>query len=188
VSWKFVDAYVESTTNVSGYWRNLPKSEQDAIAHPFWDVGRLTLEYWLTPRLEGDSIHRWPGTEVVETLRAPQNEVLRLGLPRRPGARPIPRGNARPDPPGRWLPGARRVVWDQLTGLYITGFSAVRDFGPCFGFIKGCPAAATLVVRNLLSRKTEPSPRESGADASARGPRHPLTGFRCLARRGEGRA
>jgi FAD-dependent urate hydroxylase len=39
-----------------------------------------------------------------------------------------------------------------LTGLYITGFSAVRDFGPFFGFVKGCPAAATLVVRDLLSR------------------------------------
>ena len=39
-----------------------------------------------------------------------------------------------------------------LTGLYVTGFSASRDFGPFFGFVKGAPAAATLVVRDLLSR------------------------------------
>jgi hypothetical protein len=39
-----------------------------------------------------------------------------------------------------------------LEGLYITGFSATQDFGPFFGFIKGSPAAATLVVRDLLSR------------------------------------
>ena len=39
-----------------------------------------------------------------------------------------------------------------LHGLYITGFSATQDFGPFFGFVKGSPAAATLIVRDLLSR------------------------------------
>jgi hypothetical protein len=39
-----------------------------------------------------------------------------------------------------------------LDGLYITGFSATRDFGPFFGFVKGSPAAATLIVRDLLAR------------------------------------
>jgi FAD-dependent urate hydroxylase len=70
VSWKFVDDHVERTVGVPGYWRNLPKNEQDAIAKRFWEVGRLTLEYWLTPRLEWAGINRWPGTEVVEVLSA----------------------------------------------------------------------------------------------------------------------
>ncbi len=39
-----------------------------------------------------------------------------------------------------------------LSGLYVTGFSATRDFGPFFGFVKGAPAAAALVVRALLRR------------------------------------
>lgn len=39
-----------------------------------------------------------------------------------------------------------------LNGLYITGFSATRDFGPFFGFVKGSPASATLILRDLLSR------------------------------------
>jgi hypothetical protein len=39
-----------------------------------------------------------------------------------------------------------------VPGLYVTGFSATRDFGPFFGFVKGSPAAATLIVRDLLSR------------------------------------
>jgi hypothetical protein len=39
-----------------------------------------------------------------------------------------------------------------IPGLYITGFSATRDFGPFFGFVKGSPAAATLIVRDLESR------------------------------------
>lgn len=39
-----------------------------------------------------------------------------------------------------------------IANLYITGFSATRDFGPFFGFVKGSPAAATLIVRDILSR------------------------------------
>ena len=38
-----------------------------------------------------------------------------------------------------------------IPGLYITGFSATRDFGPFFGFVKASPAAATLLVRELTT-------------------------------------
>jgi FAD-dependent urate hydroxylase len=75
VSRKFVDAHVEQTLAVRGYWRNLPKSEQDAVARRFWEVGRLTLEYWLTPKLAWDGIHRWPGTEVVEVTPVGDDEL-----------------------------------------------------------------------------------------------------------------
>ena len=33
-------------------------------------------------------------------------------------------------------------------GLYLPGFTATADFGPFFGFVRGAPAAATLVARN----------------------------------------
>ena len=168
VSWEFVDAHVESTTKLRGYWRNLPRSEQDAISRRFWEVGRLTLEYWLTPRLEGDSIHRWPGTEVVATLPAPENEIrvelsnserltvdhlvfasgYRADLTRVPYIAGLADQIEQVD----GFPVLDESFGTSLTGLYITGFSAVRDFGPFFGFVKGCPAAATLVVRSLLSR------------------------------------
>ena len=36
-----------------------------------------------------------------------------------------------------------------LPGLFITGFPATRDFGPFFGFVRGCPAAATLTTAGL---------------------------------------
>ena len=110
VSWKFVDEHVENTIKVPGYWRNLPKAQQKAIAARFWEVGRLTLEHWLTPRLDWEGIHRWPGTEIIDAtptggggaaerpvieLRAPDGRQgrLRLGLPRRPA-------NASPTWPG----------------------------------------------------------------------------------------
>jgi hypothetical protein len=39
-----------------------------------------------------------------------------------------------------------------VPGLYTAGFLATRSFGPFFGFVRGAPAAATLIVRGLLER------------------------------------
>ena len=37
-----------------------------------------------------------------------------------------------------------------LSGLYVVGFSATRDFGPFYGFTKGCPSAARIAVADML--------------------------------------
>ena len=169
VSWKFVDAHVEQTLCVPGYWRKLPKTEQEAIGRRFWEVGRLTLEQWLTPRLEWEGISRWPGTEVVEVSHRgaeAELEVLLSNSTRLVVDRVVFASGYRVDLAK--VPHIARVlnqvkvtdgfpVLDEafqttLGGLYITGFSATRDFGPFFGFVKASPASATLIVRDLLSR------------------------------------
>ena len=169
VSWKFVDAHVEQTLAVRGYWRNLPKSGQDAVARRFWEVGRLTLEYWLTPRLAWDGIHRWPGTEVVEVTPAGDDE-LRVLLSNGTGLAvdrvvfgsgyraeltkvPYLAGVLKHVKVSNGFPVLDEAFQTSLDGLYVTGFSATQDFGPFFGFVKGSPAAATLIVRDLLSRR-----------------------------------
>ena len=38
-----------------------------------------------------------------------------------------------------------------LPGLFVTGFSATRDFGPFYGFTKGCPSAARIAVKEMLA-------------------------------------
>lgn len=169
VSWKFVDAHVEQTLAVRGYWRNLPKSGQDAVARRFWEVGRLTLEYWLTPRLAWDGIHRWPGTEVVEVTPVGDDEVrvllsngTRLAVDRvvfgsgyRAELTKVPylAGVLKHVKVSNGFPVLDEAFQTSLDGLYVTGFSATQDFGPFFGFVKGSPAAATLIVRDLLSRR-----------------------------------
>ena len=169
VSWKFVDAHVEQTLAVRGYWRNLPTSGQDAIARRFWEVGRLTLEYWLTPRLAWDGIRRWPGTEVVEVTPAGDDE-LRVLLSNGTGLAvdrvvfgsgyraeltkvPYLAGVLKHVKVSNGFPVLDEAFQTSLDGLYVTGFSATQDFGPFFGFVKGSPAAATLIVRDLLSRR-----------------------------------
>ena len=169
VSWKFVDAHVEQTLAVRGYWRNLPKSGQDAVARRFWEVGRLTLEYWLTPRLAWDGIHRWPGTEVVEVTPVGDDELRVLlsngtglavdrvvfGSGYRADLTKVPylAGVLKHVKVSNGFPVLDEAFQTSLDGLYVTGFSATQDFGPFFGFVKGSPAAATLIVRDLLSRR-----------------------------------
>src|SRR5262249_58884285 len=41
VSWRFIDPHVERTTTVPGYWRRLPRSEQDAIDRRVLEDRRL---------------------------------------------------------------------------------------------------------------------------------------------------
>jgi hypothetical protein len=169
VSWRFVDPHVERTLAVPGYWRKLPKPEQDAINRRFWEVGRLTLEYWLTPRLDSDRIHRWPGEEVIEAAWRRDDEPVRVTLS---GATrldvdyvvfacgyradltavPYLRGVVDEVELADGYPALDEAFQTTLDGLYVTGYSATRDFGPFFGFVKGVPAAATLIVRNVVAR------------------------------------
>jgi FAD-dependent urate hydroxylase len=168
VSWTFVDAYMETTMRVPGWWRSLPKAEQDAITRRFWEVGRLTLEYWLTPRLASPAIHRWPGAEVVRAEPTPSGDLTarlssgddlrvdqvifacgyRADLARVPYLAGVLDRVGVAD----GFPVLDEAFGASLPGLYLPGFAATRDFGPFFGFVKGTAAAATLIVDDLLAR------------------------------------
>jgi cation diffusion facilitator CzcD-associated flavoprotein CzcO len=168
VSWSFADVHVERTVAVRGYWRNLPPGEKEAIARRFWEVGRLTLEYWLTPRLDAGPVSLRPGVEVTGVaengdgaLRVTLSDSTRLAvdavvlacgyradLARVPYLSGVLDGVALLD----GFPVLDDHFQTTIPGLYITGFSATRDFGPFFGFVRGAPAAATLIVRDLLAR------------------------------------
>jgi FAD-dependent urate hydroxylase len=168
VSWRFVDPHVEQTLRVRGYWRNLPRSEQEAIASRFWEVGRLTLEHWLTPRLRWQGLHRWPGTELAKAapsgdgrVRVQLSDATQLDADRVVFATgyladltkiPYLAGVLGQVQVSNGFPVLDEAFQTSLPGLYITGFSATQDFGPFFGFVKGSAAAANLVVADLLAR------------------------------------
>jgi cation diffusion facilitator CzcD-associated flavoprotein CzcO len=169
VSWKFVDPYLETTMRVRGWWRSLPKAEQDAITRRFWEVGRLTLEHWLTPRLTSQAVHRWPGTEVVQAEPTGPDGELRVRLSngqdlwvdqvifasgyRADLARvPYLAGVLDQIKVTDGFPMLDEAFGTSLSRLYLPGFTATRDFGPFFGFVKGSPTAAALIVSDLLAQ------------------------------------
>ena len=166
VSWAFVDDYVEQTLAYRGWWRGLDPAEQAAIGQRFWQVGRLTLEHWLVPRLTPGVVHRHPRSEVVEVTVAGDGGVrlvlgdgtpldadhvvfafgYRADLTRVPYlAGVIDRVSVTDG-----FPNLSEGFETSLEGLYVTGFSATRDFGPFYGFTKGCPSAARIVVEEML--------------------------------------
>jgi FAD-dependent urate hydroxylase len=167
VSWKFVDPHIDSTLAVPGWWRSLPRGQRDAIDRQFWEVGRLTLEWWLTPRLAGDRFHLWPECAVTGTASTGGGiEVSLSGGQRLEVDRIVFATGYKADlarvPYLSEVIGAVELsdgfpVLDEgfqstVEGLYFPGFASTRDFGPFFGFTRGCPAAATLIVEHLRRR------------------------------------
>jgi cation diffusion facilitator CzcD-associated flavoprotein CzcO len=165
VSWKFADAYLDQTLTTPGWWRNLDDDRRRAIEREFWEAGRLTLEWWLTPRLAGDRFHRWPRNSVVSVRADPEGPIQvslashdTLTVDRIILATGYKADLLRVDYLTGVMPEIRtedgfpvldEAFQSSVEGLYFPGFSATRDFGPFFGFTKGCPAAATLIVEDL---------------------------------------
>jgi cation diffusion facilitator CzcD-associated flavoprotein CzcO len=164
VSWKFVDDYMDATVKVPGWWRTLPTAEQNRISQKFWEVGRLTLEWWLAPRLADNRIHRWPNTRVVETtVEGDGIEVTLSGGDRLHVDQVIFATGYKADLPN--VPYLKSLISEidlldgfpilddtlqsSIAGLYFPGFTATRDFGPFFGFTKACPAAAAIILTAL---------------------------------------
>ena len=166
--WTFVDELMDNTIGVPGWFRGLPATERDAIAQRFWAEGRLKLEPWLTARLPEGVVHRRPRTEVTGCRELPSGEleaelsngerltidhvVLATGykpnLASVPYLRPLLDRIATTD----GFPALDEHFQTSVPGLFMPGFVATRDFGPFFGFVRGCPAAATLIVAGLRQR------------------------------------
>ncbi len=165
VSWKFVDPLVEQTLAERGWWRNLPPVRQQEIALQFWQVGRLTLEWWLVPRLDPHVVTSRPGTEVVGVIAADREVTLALSDGERltvdhvlfaSGYRadlasvPYLAGVLDAVSVTDGFPDLSPGFETTLPGLSVTGFASTRDFGPFYGFTKGCPSSARLAVTEML--------------------------------------
>jgi thioredoxin reductase len=164
VSWAFVDPYLEQTLAHRGWWRSLAPEQQQGIALEFWQVGRLTLEHWLVPRLRPEVVHSHPRTEVVQVaagdavrLTLSDGDVLEVdhvicasGYRADLAAVPYLAGVLDAVDVTDGFPDLSPGFETTLPGLFVTGFAATRDFGPFYGFTKGCPSAARIAVDEML--------------------------------------
>ena len=141
---------------------------QQEIALEFWKVGRLTLEHWLVPRLRRDVVTSHPGCARSRRVQADDaGDGLDPDRTTSSGSTPTtwssPRATAPTSARVPYLSGIidRVEVTDgfpdlspgfetSLAGLFVTGFASTRDFGPFYGFTKGCPSSAALSVAEML--------------------------------------
>jgi cation diffusion facilitator CzcD-associated flavoprotein CzcO len=165
--WSFVDAYIADTLRTPGWWRSLPPAERERINRRFWEVGRLTLEPWITPRLD-TRVHLWPHTEVTGAEDDGQAARMTLSSGERLDVDFVVfatgyRADLATVPYLAELIGDGVLVQDgypvldesfgsSAVGLYVAGFPTTRDFGPFFGFVRGAVPTAALIVEDLLAR------------------------------------
>jgi cation diffusion facilitator CzcD-associated flavoprotein CzcO len=168
--WSFLDGMIERTLDSRGWFRNLPTQERDAISKRFWSEGRLKLEPWLADRIKRQNITDWALTHVVEYRQAPSGEIVavlsneqqlvvdhvvlatgyRVTVPAVPYlARSHLAGDLHTVD---GCPVLDEDFQSSVTGLFFTGFIAARDFGPFLGFVRGCPAAARIIVTKVKAR------------------------------------
>ena len=164
VSWAFCNEYVDQTLAHRGWWRTLPAQEQQAVAMKFWEVGRLTLEPWLPPRLRPDVVTSHPGCWVVSVsgddeleLTLSDGEALAVdfvvfasGYKADLAAVPYLAGVLDQVAVSDGFPDLSEGFETTLPGLSVIGFASTRDFGPFYGFTKGCPSAARIAVAEML--------------------------------------
>jgi cation diffusion facilitator CzcD-associated flavoprotein CzcO len=165
VSWAFVDRYVDQTLARRGWWRGLPAAEQQAIAAQFWRVGRLTLEPWLVPRLDPAVVTSHPECAVVEvsdgdggvrlqlsdrTVLEADHVVFASGYKADLARVPYLSGVLDRVSTTDGFPELSEGFETSLSGLFMVGFASTRDFGPFYGFTKGCPSAARIAVAEMM--------------------------------------
>jgi thioredoxin reductase len=165
VSWAFVNPYVDLTLAHRGWWRGLSITEQQGIAGEFWRAGRLTLEPWLVPRLDADVVTSHPDSAVVAVAGHERDVTLTLSDLTTVTADLVVFASGYKADIARvpYLEGVldRVTVIDgfpalsegfetSLPGLFVTGFASTRDFGPFYGFTKGCPSSAHIAVAEML--------------------------------------
>ena len=164
--WAFVDELITNTIRIPGWFRRLPAAERQAISQRFWAEGRLKLEPWLTPRLPEQVVHRRPGTTVATCHELPSGEIdvqlsngerlvvdhVLLATGYQPNLANIDYLQPLLDriDTADGFPVLDEHFQTRVPGLFMSGFVATHDFGPFFGFVRGCPAAATLIVAALL--------------------------------------
>lgn len=170
--WHFVDSMIEQTISVPGWFRRLSKEERAVVSNRFWAEGRLKLEPWLPPRMPANVVHRHPRSEVRSCTELSSGEirvvlstgdtltvdhvVLATGYRANVGAVPYLTDLADVRI-SEGFPELDEYMQSSIPGLFFTGFVATRDFGPFFGFVRACPAAARIVVAALQARSYQQS-------------------------------
>ncbi len=167
--WDWIDELMDRTRESQGWFKGLSPEERDGIYQRLWGEGRLKLEPWLYPRIQGDNVHLCPNTRITGGHRNSDGAVsvdldngqslevdqvilatgYRVELSREPYLRDT--GIAESLDVEEGYPVLDDRFQSSVPGLYFTGQTATRDFGPFFGFGIGCPAAA-WVIGNALNR------------------------------------
>lgn len=172
--WTWVNPMMDLTMNVRGWYRRLPAHEKSEIDQRFWAEGRLKLEPWLAPRINKESIHLWPGCSVHACSDAGDGSITAhlsngqavtvdhvvLATGYRVDIARVPYLSQSSILSALQVNGGFPILDEEfqssVPGLYMAGLTAAKYFGPFYGFVRGCPTAARIIVNRIVGRSQHP--------------------------------
>ncbi|MGE0668358.1 MAG: NAD(P)/FAD-dependent oxidoreductase [Sphingomonadales bacterium] len=165
--WSWVNPLVDAMADDPGWFRRLPKNEQDALAKRLWIEGRSKVEPWLETRVLRPGVSLWPRTNVVSgaetedglavtlddgTVLVVDHVILATGyrvrLPRVPFLSELQWRIEAED----GYPVLDEHFQTSIPGLFITSMPATRDFGPFFAFTISVRTSARLIAQAIAGR------------------------------------
>lgn len=164
--WSWVQPTLDRIESEPAWYRDLPRSDQEAFTARFHAEGRRKLEPWLGPRVGHPAITIHPRTRVRESHRRGAALLVRLdsggtvevdhvlfATGYRVDLARIPllaAGNLLPGIAVRdGFPVLDDALQTTVSGLFVTSLPATRDFGLFFGFTAAVRASARIVGRAL---------------------------------------
>jgi cation diffusion facilitator CzcD-associated flavoprotein CzcO len=168
--WTWVEPLMQLTVEVHGWFRKLPATERELIEKRFWSEDHLKLEPWLAPRISEPQIKLWPKRSVETCKLSPRGSLIarltggatlevdhillatgyHVNLPQVPY---LSKTTILPDLKAHGgFPTLDEDFQTSVPGLFLTGLVATKDFGPFYGFVRGCPSAATIIGNSIQSQ------------------------------------
>jgi thioredoxin reductase len=163
--WEFVEPQVTAALAAPGWFRSLSPATRDMIGRRFWAEGRLKLEPWLAPRIDRREIHCRAQAFVSGAAERPDGTigvVLSGGQVVHVDHVIAATGYETDLTRVPYLAGviddielaAGRPMLDEafettVPGLHVTGFAAMRDFGPVACSVRGATLAAAIIAKRL---------------------------------------
>ena len=169
--WGWINPMMDLTSTTRGWYRHLPAEERTAIEKRFWAEGRLKLEPWLASRINKKHIKMMPHCSLEECRELSDGQMsarfsngqdllldhiilatgYRVNIPNVPYlSRESIVSNLHIN---EGFPVLDEDFQCSIPGLFMTGLVATKDFGPFFGFVKGCPTAAKIIVHSIIKRR-----------------------------------
>jgi cation diffusion facilitator CzcD-associated flavoprotein CzcO len=166
--WSWVNPLVAAMVDRPGWFRSLPKAEQDALVKRLWIEGRSKVEPWLKARVMRPGVTLWPRTSLVSceetsgglaakldngsTLLV-DHVILATGYRVRIERVPFLSGLLQALRVEDGFPVLDEHFQTSIPGLYITSMPATQDFGPFFAFTVSVRTSARLIGRALTRAK-----------------------------------
>ena len=165
--WDWVTPLLEKMAETPEWYTGLDESEKDMIGKRFFGEGRLKMEPWLKPRLDKESIHILPNTEITEIIESGDKikvnfnygehimvDHIILATGYKVDIRNVPFLKS-----GNILdklkiingyPELSAHLQTSIPGLYATSMLAMRDLGMFFGFTVSVNTSAKIIGNYLL--------------------------------------